>query len=194
MTSTHQQPGPATASTPRVAAAGHQTQVQALARYAARATFGDLSAQSRTELPVHILDCLACSISAFGAGPVNACREQVRDFGGGHGVTLIGGGEANPVYAAFWHTVLVRYVDFMDNFLAPTETCHTADNFGVALTAAELAGASGRDLMLRVALGYTVQSRLVDHGNFMTRGFDHTAQLPLSHNPEGGRLPGMNQH
>ena len=53
-------------------------------------------------------------------------------------MTLIGGGAANPVYAAFWHTVLVRYMDFMDNFLAPTETCHTADNFGVALTAAQL--------------------------------------------------------
>ncbi|HME68242.1 MAG TPA: MmgE/PrpD family protein, partial [Streptosporangiaceae bacterium] len=148
MTSTHQQPNPATASTPRVHAADHQTQVQALARYAARATFDDLSAQSRTELPVHILDCLACSIAALGAGPVSACRDQVSDFGGGHGVTLIGGGAANPVYAAFWHTVLVRYVDFMDNFLAPTETCHTADNFGVALTAAELADGSGRDLML----------------------------------------------
>ena len=136
MTSTHQQPSPATESRPRGGAAGHQTQVQALARYAARATFDDLSAQSRQQLPVHILDCLGCSIAALEAGPVSACRGQVRDFGGGHGVTLIGGGAANPVYAAFWHTVLVRYVDFMDNFLAPAETCHTADNFGVALTAA----------------------------------------------------------
>src|ERR1700678_3145252 len=193
MTSTHQQPGPATAYTPRVAAAGHQTQVQALARYAARATFDDLSAQSRTELPVHILDCLACSIAALGAGPVSACRDQVSDFGGGHGVTLIGGGQANPVYAAFWHTVLVRYVDFMDNFLAPTETCHTSDNFGVALTAAEFVGGSGRDLMLGVAIGYTVQSRLVDHGNFMTRGFDHTAQLAFSHNAAAGRLLRMSE-
>jgi 2-methylcitrate dehydratase len=66
------------------------------------------------------------------------------------------------VYAAFWHTALVRYVDFMDNFLAPTETCHTADNSGGVLTAAEYAGASGRDLMLGVALAYTVQSRFVD--------------------------------
>jgi hypothetical protein len=65
---------------------------------------------------------------------------------------LIGGGRANPIYAAFWHTALVRYVDFMDNFLAPTETCHTADNFGVALTAVEYVGGSGRDLMLGVAL------------------------------------------
>jgi 2-methylcitrate dehydratase len=193
MTSTHPELNPARAPRPRVSAAGQETQVQALARYAARATFDDLSAESRKQLPVHILDCLACSISAFGAGPINACHDQVRDFGGGHGVALIGGGEANPVYAAFWHTALVRYVDFMDNFLAPTETCHTADNFGVALTAAELADASGRDLMLGVALGYTVQSRLVDHGNFMTRGFDHTAQLAFSHNATAGRLLGMTE-
>jgi 2-methylcitrate dehydratase len=173
--------------------ADRQTQVQALARYAARATFDDLSAESRRQIPVHVLDSIACCVAALGAGPVNACRDQVRDFGGGHGTTLIGGGEANPVYAAFWHTVLVRYVDFMDNFLAPTETCHTADNFGVALTAAELAGASGRDLMLGVAIGYTVQSRLVDHGNFMTRGFDHTTQLAFSHNATAGRLLGMTE-
>src|ERR1700734_981648 len=191
MTLTHQPSSPA--KTSRTVAADHDTQVQALARYAARATFDDLSAQSRQQLPVHILDCLGCSIAALGAGPVSACRDQVRDFGGDHGVTLIGGGEANPVYAAFWHTVLVRYVDFMDNFLAPTETCHTADNFGVALTAAALAGASGQDLMLGVAIGYTVQSRLVDHGNFMTRGFDHTAQLAFSHNATAGRLLGMTQ-
>jgi 2-methylcitrate dehydratase len=169
------------------------TQVQALARYAARATFDDLSPESRKQLPVHILDSLGCCIAALGAGPVEACREQVTDFGGTGPCALIGGGKANPVYAAFWHTALVRYVDFMDNFLAPTETCHTADNFGVALTAAEYAGGSGRDLMLGVALAYTVQSRLVDHGNFMTCGFDHTAQLAFSLNAAAGRLLGLSE-
>jgi 2-methylcitrate dehydratase len=191
MTSTPGQPTHAGASPRRAGAADHQTQVQALAAYAARARFGDLSAASRAQLPIHILDSLACCIAALGTGPVNACRDQVTEFGGGRGTTLIGGGTANPVYAAFWHTALVRYVDFMDNFLAPTETCHTADNFGVALTAADLAGGSGQDLMLGVAIGYTVQSRLVDHGNFMTRGFDHTAQLAFSHNAAAGWLLSM---
>ena len=135
------------------------TQVEALAKYAARASFADLSAQSRQQLPVHILDSLGCCIAALGAGPVEACRAQVADFGGDGPCALIGGGKANPIYAAFWHTALVRYVDFMDNFLAPTETCHTADNFGVALTIADYVGGSGRDLMLAVALSYTVQSR-----------------------------------
>src|ERR1700688_3675019 len=164
------------------------TQVEALAKYAARASFADLSAESRRQLPIHILDSLGCCIAALGAGPVQACREQVAEFGGTGPSALIGGGQANPIYAAFWHTALVRYVDFMDNFLAPTETCHTADNFGVALTIADYVGGSGRDLMLAVALGYTVQSRLVDHANFMSSGFDHTSQLAFSLNAAAGRL------
>jgi 2-methylcitrate dehydratase len=156
------------------------TQVEALAKYAARASFADLSAESRRQSPIHILDSLGCCIAALGAGPIEACHEQVVEFGGSGPCALIGGGRANPIYAAFWQTALVRYVDFMDNFLAQTETCHTADNFGVALTIADYVGASGRDLMLGVAIGYTVQSRFVDHANFMTSGFDHTAQLAFS--------------
>jgi 2-methylcitrate dehydratase len=169
------------------------TQVETLAKYAARASFADLSAESRRQLPIHILDSLGCCIAALGAGPVQACREQVAEFGGTGPSALIGGGKANPVYAAFWHTALVRYVDFMDNFLAPTETCHTADNFGVALTIADYVGASGRDLMLAVALGYTVQSRFVDQANFMSSGFDHTSQLAFSHNAAAGRLLGLTE-
>src|SRR5258707_7744591 len=169
------------------------TQVEALAKYAARASFADLSAESRTQLPTHILDSLGCCIAALGAGPVEACRQQVAEFGGSEPCTLIGGGKANPIYAVFWHTALVRYVDFMDNFLAQTETCHTADNFGVALTIADYAGLSGRDLMLGVALGYTVQSRFVDHGSFMRRGFDHTAPLGFSLNAAAGRLLGLSE-
>ncbi|MFF1633482.1 MmgE/PrpD family protein [Leifsonia sp. NPDC058248] len=172
---------------------GRPTQVERLAAYAYRAQFGDLSPESVRQLPIHILDSLACSIAALGAPPINAFREQVQDFAGTGPSSLIAGGSSNPVYAAFWHTALVRYVDFMDNFLAPTETCHTADNFGSVLTAAEYVGASGRDLMLGVALSYTVQSRFVDHANFMTRGFDHTTQLAFSIPAAAGKLLGMSE-
>src|ERR1700691_2889974 len=169
------------------------TQVETLAKYAARASFADLSAESRRQLPIHILDSLGCCIAALGADPIEACWQQVAEFGGGGPSALIGGGSANPLYAAFWNTALVRYVDFMDNFLAPTETCHTADNFGVALTIADYVGGSGRDLMLGVALGYTVQSRFGDHADIMSSGFDHTSQLAFSHNAAAGRLLGLSE-
>src|SRR5258705_10350156 len=97
------------------------TQVEALARYAVRASFTDLSAESRRQLPIHILDSLACSIAALGAGPVEACRAQVAVFGGTGPGTLIGGGQANPTYPAVCHTAPVGYVAFMDNFLRRTE-------------------------------------------------------------------------
>src|ERR1700731_161274 len=169
------------------------TQVEALAKYAVRASFADLSVQSRKQLPVHILDSIGCCIAALGADPIEACRAQVSDFGGDGPCALIGGGNANPIFAAFWHTGLVLLVDFMDNFLAPTETCHTADNFGVALTIAEYVGGSGGDLILAVALSYTVPSRFVDHANFMTRGFDHTTQLAFSLNAAAGLILGMSE-
>src|SRR6476660_7463290 len=169
------------------------TQLEALAKYAARASFADLSAQSRRQVPLHMRTSPRCGIAALAAGPVEGWRAQVASFGGNGPCALISGGHANPSFAAFWHTALVRYVDFMDNFLAPTETCHTADNFGVALTIADYVGGSGRDLMLAVALAYTVQSRFVDHANFMTRGFDHTAQLAFSLNAAAGRLLGLSE-
>ena len=69
------------------------TQVEALAKYAARASFADLSAESRRQLPIHILDSLGCCIAALGAGPIQACREQVGEFGGCHGANIAGNGE-----------------------------------------------------------------------------------------------------
>ncbi|WP_392561471.1 MmgE/PrpD family protein [Orbus sturtevantii] len=170
-----------------------QTKIERLADYAVRAKFEDLSANSLQQIPVHILDSLGCQIAALGSGPINICRQQIEEFAPTGAVPLIAGGKSNPVYAAFWHTALVRYVDAMDNILAPTETAHTADNFGGVLTAAAIAGSSGKDLMLGVAIGWSVQTLLVQHGNFMSRGLDHTAQLAFSVPAAAGRLLGWDK-
>jgi hypothetical protein len=112
-------------------------QIENLTKYAARASFGELSAESRRQFGHSHLRLAGPRHRRHGAGPVEACRDHVAEFCGTGPYVLIGGGQSNPIYAAFWHTELVRYVDFMDNFLAPTETCHTAKNFGVALTIAD---------------------------------------------------------
>ncbi len=173
------------------------TQVEALAKYGSRfAPRSPISsAQSRQQLSVHVLDARSVAVfAALGAGPVEACRAQVADFGGNGPCALIPAGatptrssqrSGTPRWCATW--------TLWTNFLAPTETCHTADNFGVALTIADYVGGSGRDLMLAVALAYTVQSRFVDHANFMTRGFDHTAQLAFSLNAAAGKLLGLSE-
>ena len=121
------------------------SQAEGIARFALRATYDDLSAERRERLKVSILDAVACAINAIGAPPIEACRAQAEELGGSDGrCTLIGGGRANPVYAAFYNTALIRYVDFMDSYLARGGLCHPSDNTGAILAGCEQADLSGK--------------------------------------------------
>jgi 2-methylcitrate dehydratase len=147
-----------------------------LAGYVVGATWDDLSGDARRDLKIRILDALGCALGALGAEPVRWVRDQVDDFGGRPRCTLIGGGRTAPDLAALYNGALVRYLDFNDSYLAPGETCHPSDNVAPILAAAEYAGASGRDLLVALAVAYQVQCRLSDVAPVRARGFDHTVQ------------------
>jgi len=172
--------------------AAFNTQSQRLAAWAMRASYDDLSDDARQSFKNHILDTLGCALGALGEGPILACRAQVEEFGGTGPCTLIGGGTTAPPQAAFYNTCLTRYLDFMDNFLGESETCHPCDNFASVLAAAEYAGASGRDFLAALAVAYQVQCRMTQAAPIMQRGFDHTAQLAFSVPAGVARALGMN--
>src|SRR5258706_15712260 len=107
-------------------------------------------------------------------------RAQVKELGGTPQCTLIGGGRTSLDRAAFHNAALVRYLDFMDNFLCSGETFHPSDNFGAVLAAAELADCTGREFMTALAVAYQVQCRMTHAAPIMRRGFDHTTQQAFS--------------
>jgi 2-methylcitrate dehydratase len=152
------------------------TLVERLARFAARASYDDLSEAAREQLKIRVLDALACAIGALDGDPVRLVRAQVEEFDGSGPCSLIGGGSATPDRAAFYNSALVRYLDFNDSYLAKGETCHPSDNLGAVLAAAEYAGASGRDFLAALALAYQVQCRLSDVAPVRDAGFDHVTQ------------------
>jgi len=158
-----------------------QSQAEGMANFACVVTYEDLTPERRERLKLSILDSLACAISALGAPPVAACLAQAKEFGGPSGrCTLIGGGKAEVVYAALYNTALVRYVDFMDSYLAGPELCHPSDNTGAVLAACEHTGRSGKEFLTALAVAYQVQSILTASAQFMERGFDLTSALPYS--------------
>ena len=158
-----------------------QSQAEGMANFACRVTYEDLTPERRERLKLSILDSLACAINALGAPPVAACLAQAKEFGGPNGrCTLIGGGKADVVYAALYNTVLVRYVDFMDSYLAGPELCHPSDNTGAVLAACEHTARSGKEFLTALAVAYQVQSVLTASAPFMERGFDLTSALPYS--------------
>src|SRR5580658_11223158 len=157
------------------------SQAEAMAKFACRAKYEDLTAERRERLKVSVLDSLACAINALGAPPIEACLAQAKEFGGPDGrCSLIGGGQANIMYAAFYNTALVRYIDWMDSYLAGAEICHPSDNTGAVLAASEHVGSSGKDFLTALAVAYQVDSVLTASAPFMADGFDMTTQLSFS--------------
>jgi len=152
------------------------TIVSQLARFVTEREFDDISRPARDELKVRVLDALGCAVGALESPPVRAVRAQVDEFGGRPLSTLIGGGQTAPDRAALYNGALVRYLDFNDSYFAPGETCHPSDNLAPVLAAAESVGASGRELLVALAVAYQVQCRLSDEAPVRAKGFDHTTQ------------------
>jgi 2-methylcitrate dehydratase len=169
----------------------HQT--EQLARFALRAGVEELSEPARSTLKVHVLDTLGCAIGALGSEPPRAVGRQIDELGPGEGgrCTRIGGGTAAPDRAAQWNGALVRYLDFMDNYLAAQQTGHPCDTFACVLAAAEVAGAQGRDLLAALAAAYQVFGRLLDEAPVQEHGFDHTVQLTYAMAAGAARALGM---
>ena len=152
------------------------TSVEQLGRFVVARSWDDLSEAARLELKIRILDSLGCALGALDAPPVRAIRLQLDELGGNPLCTLIGGGATAPDRATLHNGALVRYLDFNDSYFAPGETCHPSDNLAPVLAAAEYAGASGRELLVALAVAYQVQCRLSDEAPVRGKGFDHTTQ------------------
>src|SRR2546427_9290253 len=159
-----------------VTGSSSMTIAERLARFAARASYYDLSEAAREQLKIRVLDALACAIGALDGDPVRLVRAQVEEFDGSGPCSLIGGGSATPDRAAFYNSALVRYLDFNDSYLAKGETCHPSDNLGAVLAAAEYANQSGREFLTALAVAYQAQCRLSDLAPGRARGVDPTTQ------------------
>jgi 2-methylcitrate dehydratase len=152
------------------------TEARRLAAFVRRSHYGALSETARQQLKIRVLDALGCAIGALDGPPLAAIRAQLDEFGGNPLCSLIGGGKSAPDRAAFYNGALVRYLDFMDSYLATGETCHPSDNLAAVLAAAEYADADGETFLTALAVAYQVQARLSDEAPVRARGFDHTTQ------------------
>jgi 2-methylcitrate dehydratase len=170
-----------------------KTQVEHLAAFAQHAAYADLSQQALARLKLHMLDTLGCAIGALDGEPPRAVRRVVENLGAGEdrACTLIGGGYAAPDRATLVNGALVRYLDFMDNFLAPKQTCHPCDSFAAVLAAAESVGLSGRDFLVCMAVAYQVFCRLIEEAPVQEAGFDHTVQLAYAVAAGASRAMGL---
>src|SRR5690348_11842555 len=144
-----------------------------LADYACALRFEDLSKDVVHEVKRRVIDSLGCALGAWKQEPFVIARRVAGDFSAKHGSTIFGTDhKAPPDWAAFDNGCGIRYFDFNDTYLSK-EPAHPSDNISAALAVAESVEATGKELIIAIALAYEVQCRFCDAASIRARGWDH---------------------
>jgi 2-methylcitrate dehydratase len=140
-----------------------------------------------------LLDTIGCGYAALDEVTATAVLATHADMGGAPTCTLIGSTEKTSApNAVLVNGALIRILDLNDyvNNLKGEIGGHPSDNIPVALAAAEVSGASGRETIAAIVLGYEIFGRAKD---LMTRdsGWDGVTISGLVAPAMAGRLMGL---
>src|SRR6185312_2734808 len=162
-----------------------------IARFALNSTYESIGEANIDQLKRHLLDALGSFIHATGKPAIHKLVKQIRVMGEG-GKCRAPLVDALPYdRAAQLFTALIRYPDFMDNFLGKEATCHPSDNIGALLAASQFKKTSGREFLAAMAVAYQLECRLVLEIPVMMEGIDHTLLLGYSITAGLARLLGL---
>jgi 2-methylcitrate dehydratase len=170
-----------------------ELQNRQIADFALSATFEQVGKNNIDQLKKHLLDSLGSMLHATVKPAIGKLVQQIRTIGEGGSCRVPILDKVPCDRGAQLYTALIRYPDFMDNYMGKEATCHPSDNIGSLLAAAQIKPTSGKDFLTAMAVAYQIECRLVNEIPVMIEGIDHT--LLLGYSLIGGiaRLIGLNR-
>jgi 2-methylcitrate dehydratase len=140
-----------------------------------------------------LLDSLGIAVGAMGEETPGAVRRTVAEMNPGDEGCRFWGTDrrGSAPDAAMVNTTLVRYLDYMDSYLAPGETPHPSDNVAAVLACGELVDASGEKYLTGLGVAYEVQGELAYNAPVRDRGWDHVTHTVVSAACGAGRILGL---
>jgi 2-methylcitrate dehydratase len=157
-----------------------ELQNRQIADYSLRADFAHLNADTIDLLKRHLLDSIGSFIHATSKPAIKKLVSQIKALGENGKCLAPGAGQIPFDRASQLYTALIRYPDFMDNYLGKEATCHPSDNIGALLAAAQYKETTGKEFLTAMAVAYEIECRLVEEIPVMKEGIDHTLFLSYS--------------
>jgi 2-methylcitrate dehydratase len=139
--------------------------VEKLADWALAIRAEDIPEATLRQAKLLLLDTIGCGYAALDEEASRGMIATVAEAGGAPQCTVIGGAaKTSAPSAVLLNGALVRILDLNDyaNTSSGQIGGHPSDNIPVALAAAELSGASGRDVLAAIVTGYEIYGRLKD--------------------------------
>lgn len=181
------------ADRPAAAATDQVTLAETLARYAAGLKYEDLPDDVVRLAKRAVLDTVGCAFGGYTAGPSRIAQKLAGDVSAKQSATVLFSGiRTSPDLAVFANGVMIRYLDFNDAFVSLTHGAgHPSDTIAALLTAAELNGRSGRDLVTATVLAYEVFCKVADVFDYLGNGIDHSTITGIAAVVGAGSLMGL---
>ena len=150
---------------------------EAITSLVVNSKYSELGEEIVTEVKRRVLDAAGVALASLNSPPAGVMKRMREEFDGN--APIIGGGTASPDFSSFYNTLLIRYLDFNDTYLS-REPLHPSDMIGPIYSIAKLKKSSVRDLILAIAVGYEIGTRLCDAASLRSLGFDHVNFLGIA--------------
>ena len=139
--------------------------IEELARWVLAPRNEDIPDQAIKQAKLLVLDTIGCGYAALDEESARAVLATLADLGGAPQCSVIGRtAKTSAPNAVLVNGALIRILDLNDyvNNRKGEIGGHPSDNIPVALAAAEMAGASGRELITAIVIGYELFGRAKD--------------------------------
>jgi 2-methylcitrate dehydratase len=164
---------------------------ETLARYAARLRYDELAPEVVRETKRYLIDSIGCGLGGFGADASQIANRLAAGVSAARGATVMCSGvKTSPDLAAFANGVMIRYLDFNDGYIS-RGAGHPSDAIAALLATAEIAGRSGRDLIVGTVLAYEVFCRVCDVFDNRAVGIDYAMVIGIAAAAGAGRMLGL---
>lgn len=133
-----------------------------LAEFTHALTFEDLPKPVVECAKAFLYDSVGCAFGGYRSDDVRMASEVVAASGGNPQATLIGSGrKVSAIDASFLNSLMIRALDFNDIYWKQ-DPSHPSDIIPAAMACGELAGRSGKDLIVGIVLGHEIEMRLCE--------------------------------
>jgi 2-methylcitrate dehydratase len=139
--------------------------IEKLAEWTLAPSVESIPQAALTQAKLLVLDTIGCGYAALDEESARAVLATLAEIGGAAQCSVIGSAQKTSApNAVLVNGALIRILDLNDYVNNPKGEIggHPSDNIPVALAAGELAGASGREVIAAIVLGYEVFGRSRD--------------------------------
>ena len=165
-----------------------------ISEFAVNLKYKDLPKEVIHEVKRYLYDSIGCAFGGYRTKDVKILHGIYREMGGKKESTVIGFGDMIPaVNATLVNSLMIRALDFNDIYWKE-DPSHPSDLIPAALSTAEMAGTSMKEVITAIVLAYEFEQRLCE---FATPGIRerkwHHATLTQFVSPiVAGKILGLN--